>query len=466
MKKRLYKIAFLSTLFLSVGYLESLSIEAEAEEIVKKSIEEEINEIQSSPFSDIEKVTSLLDLYDKQQEQQHAIQSKISEIKIHIEDKENNYKDLESKVKNNNTEVEKINVNIKDKEKEIKQKQQELENKQKELEKINKDIDSRKEQLAKILRNAQTNKSKSSPNIIDLVLNAESVSDVITRVNSMNQITNASNIAMEEAEKLYKQQTEVKKSIEDLKSKIEKEKQGLEEQKALTEADTNKQKEKQKEVKAEKSNLEEQIKESEKAIKQAEENQKEVKKEFKKLTDKLINYQEEIKKMINETQDEKHKEILIDLNKRIDAIKPVITTNSSSSASVGQTWTFDTANLDKARQKLVDTAITQLGVPYVWGGTAWNSGLDCSGLTMNVYQRALGINILRVTTQQQNMGKEVALKDIKTGDLIFWGPADATTHVAMYIGDGVYIHAPQPGDVVQYSRYNLESACHIRRIIE
>ena len=113
-----------------------------------------------------------------------------------------------------------------------------------------------------------------------------------------------------------------------------------------------------------------------------------------------------------------------------------VTSSSLSSMVTGH-------NSDVA-QKAIDYAYSQLGVPYVWGGTTSFSGLDCSGLTQNAYAAA-GVSIPRVTYDQINSGTHISVSDIKPGDLVFY---NNTQHVALYIGDGQVIHAPTPGQVV------------------
>ncbi len=93
-----------------------------------------------------------------------------------------------------------------------------------------------------------------------------------------------------------------------------------------------------------------------------------------------------------------------------------------------------------AAQTIVSAAYSQLGVPYVWGGTSPGVGLDCSGLTQYCHAVA-GISIPRVDTGQRDGGQWVS--DPQPGD-IAWTPG----HVAIYIGGGQMIEAPQPGQVV------------------
>lgn len=82
-------------------------------------------------------------------------------------------------------------------------------------------------------------------------------------------------------------------------------------------------------------------------------------------------------------------------------------------------------------------ALTQLGVPYDWGGTTPGVGLDCSGLTQWAYHEA-GLNIPRLA-QEQDIGAAVAAGDLRPGDLAVWDG-----HVAMVVGSGTMIEAGDP----------------------
>lgn len=93
----------------------------------------------------------------------------------------------------------------------------------------------------------------------------------------------------------------------------------------------------------------------------------------------------------------------------------------------------------------VQTALAQLGKPYVWGAAGPNS-FDCSGLTMYSWAAA-GVSLSHSSSVQSMQGSPVSISDLAPGDLVFY--YSPVHHVAMYIGNGMVVHAPYPGQVVQ-----------------
>jgi cell wall-associated NlpC family hydrolase len=135
---------------------------------------------------------------------------------------------------------------------------------------------------------------------------------------------------------------------------------------------------------------------------------------------------------------------------------------SGSSGTSGGTGssdssTPDTSNGTKA-EKAIAFARAQIGKPYVWGATGPGS-YDCSGLTQAAW-KAAGVTLPRVTYDQVNAGTTVSVSQAQPGDLVFF--YDDISHVGLYIGDGMMIHAPKPGAYVREESifYDGESTIH------
>ncbi|MGC5038388.1 NlpC/P60 family protein [Streptomyces sp. DT190] len=131
----------------------------------------------------------------------------------------------------------------------------------------------------------------------------------------------------------------------------------------------------------------------------------------------------------------------------------------TASAGTGSTATTpaDSSYATKA-EKALAFARAQIGKPYVWGAVGPGS-YDCSGLTQAAW-KAAGVTLPRTTYDQVDAGTTVPLADARPGDLVFF--YDDITHVGLYIGNGMMIHAPKPGTYVREESiyYDGESAIH------
>lgn len=148
---------------------------------------------------------------------------------------------------------------------------------------------------------------------------------------------------------------------------------------------------------------------------------------------------------------------LTDVNKATEIFERVFERGSITRMSER----FESANLyydmyknmtpgTDVQQKIVNAAYSQLGVNYVWGGTTPNVGLDCSGLTQYCYSQA-GISIPRTSQEQSEKGKVVT--NPEPGDICVSNNAG---HVAIYIGNGQMIEAPDVGQQVKVSAVRAE----------
>jgi cell wall-associated NlpC family hydrolase len=113
---------------------------------------------------------------------------------------------------------------------------------------------------------------------------------------------------------------------------------------------------------------------------------------------------------------------------------------------------------------VVATAKRFLGVPYLWGGRS-GFAVDCSGFT-NLVFGLHGIRLPRDADDQSRVGTAVARAHIRAGDLTFYGPSAAPTHVALYVGASTLIQAPSAGRPVGYvSVSRMATPVRIRRVL-
>ncbi|MDB6428708.1 C40 family peptidase [Curtobacterium sp. 20TX0008] len=95
------------------------------------------------------------------------------------------------------------------------------------------------------------------------------------------------------------------------------------------------------------------------------------------------------------------------------------------------------------RATIVSTALQFMGDPYVEGGAS-HSGIDCSGLTMVAYA-AVGIPLVHYVPSQDAVATTIPQSEALPGDLVVFDNED---HVGIYLGDGIVLQAPHPGDPV------------------
>jgi cell wall-associated NlpC family hydrolase len=113
-----------------------------------------------------------------------------------------------------------------------------------------------------------------------------------------------------------------------------------------------------------------------------------------------------------------------------------------------------------AAERAVKIALAERGVPYRWGGSS-PSGFDCSGLVRWVDAR-LGIELPHSSYAQFGFGRHVSRGALQPGDLVF---SNGLGHVGIYIGDGMFVHAPHTGATVRVdpvAEYGFDGARRLR----
>ena len=128
----------------------------------------------------------------------------------------------------------------------------------------------------------------------------------------------------------------------------------------------------------------------------------------------------------------------------------------TSGAPVGTGGCANIQAPTRAAVTAIAFACDQIGLPYQWGGNGpahGDVGFDCSGLTTAAYQAA-GVSLPRTAQTQYNAGPLVpAGQPLLPGDLVFYGTPGHVHHVALYIGAGKMVQAPDFGRLIQISSY-------------
>ena len=118
------------------------------------------------------------------------------------------------------------------------------------------------------------------------------------------------------------------------------------------------------------------------------------------------------------------------------------------------------------RVKICDYAKKYIGTKYVWGGNSLTKGVDCSGFVQQVYKH-FGYSLPRVSRDQAKKYTKISVKDLKPGDLVFYGRVknNYINHVGIYIGNGQVIHASQNNKRVMISDMNFNTILKCCRVI-
>jgi cell wall-associated NlpC family hydrolase len=157
---------------------------------------------------------------------------------------------------------------------------------------------------------------------------------------------------------------------------------------------------------------------------------------IKTLKDQLASHKDSLGKLID-----KEKATLASLTV---PEQQTVQTNTIGSAGAGTTTATYTGPTSTQAQKAVAFAYAQLGKPYQWGATGPGS-YDCSGLAQAAWASA-GVSIPRTTYAQWAALPHISTSALEPGDLLYM---DGIGHVAIYVGGGQIIDAPQTGSNVE-----------------
>ncbi|MGW5865834.1 C40 family peptidase [Streptomyces sp. NPDC055239] len=119
------------------------------------------------------------------------------------------------------------------------------------------------------------------------------------------------------------------------------------------------------------------------------------------------------------------------------------TTLSASGSGSGSSATADVAPASGNVGSVISFLKAQLGDAYVMGASGPNAW-DCSSLVQAAFKQA-GVDLPRVSQDQSVAGTPVSLSNVQVGDILYWGGAGSAYHVGVYIGNGQYLDAANPG---------------------
>jgi len=119
--------------------------------------------------------------------------------------------------------------------------------------------------------------------------------------------------------------------------------------------------------------------------------------------------------------------------------RTTLSASSSADTSASTSTSTSTSTATGSAAAVVSFVKAQVGKAYVSGATG-SSAYDCSGLVQSAFKQ-VGISLPRVSQDQSTAGTQVSLSNLQPGDILYWGSAGSAYHVAVYVGDGMFVGA-------------------------
>jgi cell wall-associated NlpC family hydrolase len=108
------------------------------------------------------------------------------------------------------------------------------------------------------------------------------------------------------------------------------------------------------------------------------------------------------------------------------------------------------APLGADAQSVLMHALSLIGVNYRYGGNSVERGFDCSGFVRYVFAEAIAMELPRSSYGMSRLGKHISHHQLIPGDLLFYNTLRRQfSHVAIYLGEGRFVHAPSKGKQVE-----------------
>ena len=350
-----------------------------------------------------------------------------------LDDAKNQYSEAVQKVEAVNEKVRKLDTEIialVDKqnttEQSISEKQGEIAKKQEEVEKAKSELQESEDKFKKRVRASYKN---GNDVVINLLVESKSIGDLIERTETIKDVSKREKIIMETIKK-------EKVQLEETKVQVEKEVVTLNSLKG--------------ELKNQIDEVNKQKEDQEAALAEAETVKNKYATEVKAIEDE-INAEATRLRELRQQQ----------ATATIAQSEPIV---QSEPIEQSQQMSQSTVSTSASVSAVLAEAERHLGKKYVLGANGPDT-FDCSGFVQYVYKQC-GVTLTRTTyTQVKGIGSYVAPGDEQPGDLVFFGSVEAPHHVGIYVGNGMFIHAPETGDVVKYTKLIYMPYTQARRII-
>jgi cell wall-associated NlpC family hydrolase len=125
------------------------------------------------------------------------------------------------------------------------------------------------------------------------------------------------------------------------------------------------------------------------------------------------------------------------------------TTEVAATSEAETTATIGASLLQRTSTSIEQTlngALDLIGIRYRRGGSTPERGFDCSGFVSHVFREGLGLYLPRSAREMSQTGEPVAKTELQPGDLVFFKTVRRTvSHVGIYLGDHLFVHAPRTG---------------------
>lgn len=358
-------------------------------------------------------------------QQQTQTKSKLNEINKSITAIENKRKEVQTQLSNLNADLVETILTLELLEADLEAKQEEIDVAQAEYEKY-KALEEKQYQLMKyriqyFYENAKTG-------YLELFLTADSISEMINRVDFARNIYETDEEYRAEYEKTKELTAEQKVILEEEQAELEEVQEAQQEYKKQLDSQIASMKSKVANFETELANAQTKAKEYQNTIK-----------EQNALIKKL------------EEEEKKNQE------KETAAPSTPSSTENSNTATSKPASSSTTVSGSGNGAAIANYALQFVGNPYVFGGTSLTNGADCSGFTMSVHKH-FGISIPRSSVGQAAGGKSVSIASVQPGDIIYYG-----NHVGIYIGGGQIVHASTAKTGIKISSYTYRTPICVRR---